>query len=93
LFLADPCNRKANISDLKYLGYHFSIRANPFHRVCLFCNFVRNRIYVMEIEVLGPVVLASKHKFLKAGFLAYILNVSAIFGFEVNHNMWDAHDL
>jgi len=28
-----------------------------------FCNFVRNTIYVLEIEILGPVVLASKHKF------------------------------
>jgi len=26
----------------------------------------------MEVEMLEPVVLASKHKFLKAGFLAYI---------------------
>jgi len=56
----------------------FFNRADPFHRVCLFCNFVRNRIYVIEIEVLEPVVLASKHKFLKAGFLAYILNISKV---------------
>ncbi len=32
----------------------------------------------MEIEMVEPVVLASKHKFLKAGFLAYILNVSPV---------------
>ena len=36
----------------------FSIRANLLFGVCLFCNFVRNRIYVMEIEMLEPVVLA-----------------------------------
>jgi len=35
----------------------------------------------MEFEMLEPVVLASKHKFLKAEFLAYILNLSVIFGF------------
>jgi len=30
----------------------FFNRANPFHRVCLFCNFVRNTIYVLGIEML-----------------------------------------
>jgi hypothetical protein len=39
----------------------FSIRANPFSRVCLFCNFVRNRIYVMTIEVLELVFMARYH--------------------------------
>ena len=38
-------------------------RANRFSGVCLFCNFVRNRIYVMEIEMFEPVVLARNHKF------------------------------
>jgi hypothetical protein len=36
----------------------FLNKADPFSRVCLFCNFVRNRIYVLEIEMFGPVVLA-----------------------------------
>jgi hypothetical protein len=36
----------------------FSIGANPFSRVFFFCNFVRNKIYVLEIEMLEPVVLA-----------------------------------
>jgi len=36
----------------------FLNRANSFSRVCLFCNFVRNKIYVMEIEMLKPAVLA-----------------------------------
>jgi len=35
----------------------FLNRANPFHRVCLFCISVRNKIYVMEMEMLEPVVL------------------------------------
>jgi hypothetical protein len=41
----------------------FFNRANPFHRVCLFCIFVRNKIYVMEIEMPKPVVLARYHRF------------------------------
>jgi hypothetical protein len=41
----------------------FLNRADPFHRVCLFCNFVRNKIYVMEIEMLELVVLASYQRF------------------------------
>jgi len=40
-------------------GISFSIEANPFHGVCLLCNFVDFTIYVMEIEMLEPVVLAS----------------------------------
>jgi len=36
----------------------FFNRANPFDRVCLFCISVRNKIYVMAIEMLEPVVLA-----------------------------------
>jgi hypothetical protein len=55
-----------------------------------FCIFVRNRIYVLEVKVLELVIMASKHKFLKAGFLAYILNVSAIFRFWANHKMLDS---
>jgi len=42
----------------------FSIRANLFHRVCLFCISVRNKIYVLEIEMLGPAVLARHLYFL-----------------------------
>ncbi|MCJ7540782.1 MAG: hypothetical protein MUO88_14090, partial [Desulfobacterales bacterium] len=33
-----------------------------FAGVAFFCNFVRNTIYVLEIEVLGPVVLARYRK-------------------------------
>jgi hypothetical protein len=36
---------------------------NNFDRVCLLCIFVRNRIYVLEVEMLEPVVLARNHKF------------------------------
>ena len=36
----------------------FLIEANPFRRICLFCIFVKNTIYVMEIEMLEPVSMA-----------------------------------
>jgi hypothetical protein len=38
--------------------------ASPFERVCPFCIFVKNTIYALEIEMLGPVVLARNHIFL-----------------------------
>jgi len=41
----------------------FFNRANPFNRVCLFCNFVRNTIYVIKIEMFEPVVLARDQRF------------------------------
>jgi len=40
----------------------FSNKGRSFLRVCLFCNFVRNRIYVLAIEMLELVLLARKHK-------------------------------
>jgi hypothetical protein len=39
------------------------MRGNPFHRVCLFCNFVRNKIYVLEVEMLEPVFMARYMEF------------------------------
>jgi hypothetical protein len=39
----------------------FLNRADPFSGVCLFCNFVRNKIYVIKIEVLEPVSMARNH--------------------------------
>ena len=41
----------------------FFNRANPFSGVCLFCNFVRNKIYVLEVEMLELVLLASNHRY------------------------------
>jgi hypothetical protein len=41
----------------------FLNRANHFSEVCLFCNFVRNTIYVMEAEMFKPVFMARYHKF------------------------------
>jgi hypothetical protein len=35
-------------------------------------------VYVKMLELIQVARLASKHKFLKAGFLAYILNISEI---------------
>jgi hypothetical protein len=37
---------------------HGFIRANLFSGICLFCNFVRNTIYVIEVEMLEPVFMA-----------------------------------
>ena len=37
----------------------FSKRANLFRRFCLFCIFVTNTIYVIKIEMLGLVSMAS----------------------------------
>jgi hypothetical protein len=45
------------LAPIAYL--QFSIGVNPFSRVFFFCNFVRNKIYVLRIEVLEPVVLIS----------------------------------
>jgi len=47
----------------------FLNRANPFNRVCLFCISVRNKIYVIKIEMLGLVVLASSPKICEQLFM------------------------
>jgi hypothetical protein len=61
----------------------FSIRANHFSWVCLFCIFVRNRIYVIEIEVLEPVFMARKHKSGKAPILMLDCMISQVLvGFD-----------
>jgi hypothetical protein len=39
----------------------FSIRANPFHRVCLFCNFVTSTIYVLNETRFQVVLMARNH--------------------------------
>jgi hypothetical protein len=48
-----------NVSKMLSVGSEpvisFLIEANPFDGVCFFCNFVRNKIYVTEVKVLGPV--------------------------------------
>jgi len=41
----------------------FFNKGKSFFRDLPFCNFVRNRIYVVKIEILKPAFLASKHKF------------------------------
>jgi len=47
--------RYSTVSNILTVGsgpvISFSKRANPFHRVCLFCNFVRNRIYVKGVNL------------------------------------------
>jgi hypothetical protein len=69
--LSDNGQRQKHIDEIAYICYvsvvlkvdsevviSFFNRANPFHRVCLFCNFVRNRIYVIKIEMFKPVFMA-----------------------------------
>jgi hypothetical protein len=56
--VAYTCNIHAVSKAAPEVVISFLNRANLFTRVCLFCNFVRNKIYVMEIEMLKPVVLA-----------------------------------
>jgi hypothetical protein len=51
----------------------FSVRANHFSRVCLFCISVRNRIYVIEIEVPEPVVLA---RYLESSTFYFVVEIS-----------------
>jgi len=48
------------------------------HWVCLFCNFVRNKIYVLEVEMLEPLFMASKHKFRQAWNSWGNLNISKV---------------
>jgi 1-acyl-sn-glycerol-3-phosphate acyltransferase len=45
-----------------------------------FCIFVTNRIYVLELEMLGPVVLASKHNSGKAPILMLDCMISQVSG-------------
>jgi hypothetical protein len=52
----------------------FLNRANSFSRVCLFCIFVRNKIYVMEIEVLQLVLMARYLKFEDITFYNFLHN-------------------
>ena len=56
--IADTCYLSAILKADSKVVISFSKRANPFHRVCLFCNFARNTVYVLEVEMLEPVVLA-----------------------------------
>ena len=56
----------------------FFNRANPFHRACFFCIFVRNRIYVISKNWLQVGFMASKHTFSIDPFSCYTLNVSQL---------------
>jgi len=44
----------------------------------LFCISVRNKIYVMEIEMLEPVFMARKHKFGKPPILMLDCMISQV---------------
>jgi len=74
-----PINYKTHVScPKKSVISFFSKRANLLFGVCLFCNFVRNTIYVLEVKVLEPVVLARKHKSGKAPILILDCMISQV---------------
>jgi hypothetical protein len=50
--ILDNCYENVNIMSIKIRVISFFNRANPFHRVCLFCISLRNKIYVLGIEML-----------------------------------------
>ena len=56
--LADFCNIFAIPKADSEPVISFFNRANSFYRVCLFCISVRNKIYVLEVEMLEPVLMA-----------------------------------
>jgi hypothetical protein len=60
--IADTCYVSVVLKVDSEVVISFLIEANPFSRFFLFCNFVRNTIYVIKMEMFEPVVLARKHK-------------------------------
>ena len=54
----------ASCPKIKTCDIAFSIGQILLRGFALFCNFVRNRIYVLECEVFEPVSIARKHRFL-----------------------------
>jgi hypothetical protein len=57
----------------------FFNRANPFFGVCLFCIYVRNKIYVMEIEMFEPVLMARNlHVFGSLKFRSIPLHITSL---------------
>jgi hypothetical protein len=56
--ITDTCYVSNILTVGSELVISFLNRANSFPRVCLFCIFVTNTIYVLGIEILGPLVLA-----------------------------------
>ena len=56
----------------------FLNRADPFHRVCFFCNFVRNTIYVLNEPRFQVVLMASKHNSGKAPILMLDCMISQV---------------
>jgi len=61
-------SKTCDMSDiLALIAYvQFSIGQIHFTEFAFFCNFARNRIYVLGVEVLEPVVLARKHNAFKS---------------------------
>jgi len=55
------------------LWYRFPIRANPFSGVCLFCNFVRNKISVLNKTRFQVVFMARYLYFLGFRYETFII--------------------
>ena len=49
--------------NFKHIVFLYIIKANVSGGFAFFCISVRNEIYVLEIEMLEPVMIAIKHKF------------------------------
>lgn len=59
--------------NFKHIVFSYIIRADSFSGVCLFCISVRNEIYLLEIEMLDPVILVRY-------ILFHFVHKSSIFG-------------
>jgi hypothetical protein len=69
LFLLVSCYVSSFFETCSEVVISFFNKGKSISPGCLFCISVRNRIYVLEVEMLEPVVLARKHKFGKAPIL------------------------
>ena len=79
------CQGLCRIVHLSSQPLHGAIQSNrPF---CFFMDFA---IYVIGVDQPWVAVLARKHTLLNDSFSCYSLNVSVIFRFWANHNIWDS---
>ena len=72
LKICDNLSQLSPITDTCYVSNILTVGSEPvisffnegkfFFWICLFCIFVRNKIYVLEVEMLEPVFMARKHK-------------------------------
>ena len=82
-----PLDRSSNLCYLQCIflpgnGFRLcDIEIRGLFGCAFFCIFVRNTIYVCEIEVLGPALLSRKHTLLNDPFSCYNFNKFAFFDF------------